>query len=81
MHVLELTFWNDAPARTQREVVDLLLAARQTADAQEDRCRSEQAELVVATAQIAAPPYSPGESRDEPEDIRSTRDTPASSWV
>ena len=50
MHVLELTFWNDSPARTRHEVVDLLLAARQTADAQEDLCRSGLAELVVTTA-------------------------------
>jgi hypothetical protein len=34
MRVLELTHWNDAPGRTQGEVVDLLLAARQTADVQ-----------------------------------------------
>jgi hypothetical protein len=47
MHVLELTFWNDAPSRTQREVVDLLLAARRTVDEQEDLCRSEQDELGV----------------------------------
>jgi hypothetical protein len=48
MHVLELTFWNDAPGRTQREVVDLLQTARQTADVQRDLCRAEQAELVSA---------------------------------
>jgi len=34
MRVLELTHWNDAPGRTQGEVVDLLLAARQTAEVQ-----------------------------------------------
>lgn len=45
MHVLELTFWNDVPGRTQREVADLLVAARQVADMQQDLCRSEQAEL------------------------------------
>ena len=36
MRVLELTHWNDAPGRTQGEVVDLLLAARQTAEVQRD---------------------------------------------
>ncbi|QWZ08723.1 hypothetical protein KRR39_02375 [Nocardioides panacis] len=46
MHVLEMTFWNDSPGRTQGEVVDLLRAARQTADVQRDLCRSEQADLV-----------------------------------
>jgi hypothetical protein len=40
MRVLELTHWNDAPGRTQGEVVDLLLAARQTADTQRDLCRA-----------------------------------------
>lgn len=40
MHVLELTYWNDAPGRTQEEVVDLLQAARRTADVQRDLCRS-----------------------------------------
>lgn len=49
MQVLELTHWNDAPGRTQGEVVDLLLAARQTADVQRDMCRAAQAEL-TATA-------------------------------
>lgn len=42
MQVLELTHWNDARGRTQGEVVDLLLAARQTADVQQDMCRAEQ---------------------------------------
>ncbi len=40
MHVLELTYWNDAPGRTQEEVVDLLQAARRTAGLQRDTCRS-----------------------------------------
>jgi hypothetical protein len=47
MRVLELTHWNDALGRTQGEVVDLLLAARQTADVQRDMCRAEQAELAA----------------------------------
>lgn len=42
--VLDLTHWNDAPGRTQSEVVDLLLAARRTAGVQRDLCRAEQAE-------------------------------------
>jgi hypothetical protein len=33
----------DAPGRTQREVVDLLLAARRTIDLQREMCRAEQA--------------------------------------
>ena len=45
MRVVDLTHWNDAPGRTQREVVDLLLAARETADVQRDLCRAELAEL------------------------------------
>jgi hypothetical protein len=47
MRVLELTRWNDALGRTQGEVVDLLLAAQQTADVQRDMCRAEQAELAA----------------------------------
>ena len=43
--VLELTHWNDAPGRTQQEVVGLLEAGRRTVDAQRDRCRVEQAAL------------------------------------
>jgi hypothetical protein len=52
MHVLEMTFWNDAPGRTQDEVADLLVAARQTAEAQSDLCRAEQRELVPASAHV-----------------------------
>ena len=48
MRVLDLTHWNDAPERTQGEVVGLLLAAQKTADVQRDLCRAEQAELVAA---------------------------------
>jgi len=47
MRVLDLTHWNDAPGRTHGEVVDLLRAARQTADVQRDMCRAEQAELAA----------------------------------
>jgi hypothetical protein len=47
MRVLELTHWNDAPARTQGEVVGLLVAAQQTADVQREMCRAEQAELAA----------------------------------
>ena len=50
MRVLELTHWNDARGRTQREVVALLLAARQTADVQRDRYLAEQAELAATHA-------------------------------
>jgi hypothetical protein len=48
MHVLEMTFWNDSPGRTKREVVDLLHAARETADVQRDLCQAERAELVAS---------------------------------
>jgi hypothetical protein len=48
MHVLEMTFWNDSPGRTKREVVDLLHAARKTADVQRDLCQAERAELVAS---------------------------------
>ena len=47
MAVLELTYWNDAPGRTQGEVVDLLRAARRTVDGQRELCRAEQAELAA----------------------------------
>lgn len=40
--VLELTRWNDAPARTQGQVVGLLEASRRTVDLQRDRVCAEQ---------------------------------------
>jgi hypothetical protein len=48
MHVLELTHWNDAPERTQADVLDLLRAARETVARQLHRCRAEQ--VVLATS-------------------------------
>ena len=48
MHVLELTFWNDAPERTRTDVLNLLQAACETADLQLHRCRAEQAVLTAA---------------------------------
>lgn len=45
--MLELTHWNDALGRTQREVVDLLQAAQRTVDVQRTMCRAKQAELVT----------------------------------
>jgi hypothetical protein len=51
--VLELTHWNDAPGRTQGEVVELLVTAGECAVVQRDRCRSEQAELAAVAS---APP-------------------------
>ena len=42
VHVLDLTRWNDAPTRSQDQVVDLLLAAKQSAGAQRDQCLLEQ---------------------------------------
>ncbi|MGH3334475.1 MAG: DUF6197 family protein [Nocardioides sp.] len=46
MHVLDLTHWNDAPDRTRGDVVELLRSSVATADAQRERCRSEQSVLV-----------------------------------
>jgi hypothetical protein len=42
LQVLELTYWNDAPERTQGDVVALLRSARETVDVQLQRCRAEQ---------------------------------------
>jgi hypothetical protein len=43
IHVLDLTHWNDAPERTGGEVAELLRSSVAMADAQRERCRSEQA--------------------------------------
>ena len=48
MHVLELTQWNDAPERTQADVLNLLEAAQETAALQRHRCRAEQAVLTTS---------------------------------
>jgi len=48
MHVLELTFWNDAPERTRTDVLNLLRRAQETANLQLRRCRAEQAVLTAA---------------------------------
>ena len=48
MHVLELTYWNDAPERTRADVLDLLEAAQETAALQRHRCRAEQAVLTAS---------------------------------
>ena len=45
--VLELTHWNDAPGRTQAQVVGLLEASRRTVDLQRERVRAEQAALAT----------------------------------
>jgi hypothetical protein len=47
LHVLDLTHWNDDPHRTCRDVVGLLRSSAETADAQRERCRSEQAALTT----------------------------------
>ena len=44
LHVLDLTRWNDAPGRTQQEVVGLLVAARQLAVAERRQYVAELAE-------------------------------------
>ena len=49
MQVLELTYWNDAPERTQGGVVTLLRAARETAADELRRCRAER--VVLSTAE------------------------------
>jgi hypothetical protein len=41
--VLELTHWNDAPTRTQAEVVGLLESSRRTVDLQRDRVHADRA--------------------------------------
>jgi hypothetical protein len=46
--VLELTHWNDAPDRTQGEVVGLLEASKRTVERQREHCLAEQASLVAA---------------------------------
>jgi hypothetical protein len=45
MHVLELTYWNDAPGRTSDQVTGLLRSAARTADTQMELCHAEQAQL------------------------------------
>lgn len=45
MQTLDLTHWNDAPGRTQGDVVDLLRAAQHAAAVERDRCLAEQAAI------------------------------------
>ena len=52
LHVVDLTHWNDAPERTRDDVVELLRSSAATADAQRDRCRSEQAALAGSSARV-----------------------------
>jgi len=52
IHVLDLTHWNDAPDRTRGDVAGLLRSSVAMADAQRERCRSEQA---VLAGSFAAP--------------------------
>ena len=46
IHVLDLTHWNDDPDRTRGEVVELLRSSVTMANAQRERCLSEQAVLL-----------------------------------
>ena len=55
MHVLDLTHWNDAPGRTRGDVVALLRSAVTTADAQQARCRSEQASIAGSLCDSRGP--------------------------
>lgn len=41
MHVLEMTYWNDAPNRTRDEVLGLLRGSQRTAAVQAGLCRAE----------------------------------------
>jgi hypothetical protein len=50
MQVLDLTHWNDAPARTQGEVVGLLVSAQATVEAQRELCFAERSALDAPTA-------------------------------
>ena len=50
MAVLELTRWNDAAERTQDEVADLLVVARQAAGRQRELCHADRAALDGAYA-------------------------------
>ena len=56
LHLQDLTRWNDAPARTQGEVVGLLLGAQRTVDAQRDLCRDELALTGAPREHAAGPP-------------------------
>ena len=53
MHVLDLTHWNDAPDRTRGDVIGLLRSSASAADAQRERCLSEQAALADSLAPVA----------------------------
>lgn len=52
MTVLDLTHWNDAPERTQDEVVGLLVSAQHTAATQQESCRAERAQLSAVPALV-----------------------------
>ena len=49
MHVLDLTYWNDAPGRTRGDVVGLLRSSMASAEAQRERCRSELLALAASS--------------------------------
>jgi hypothetical protein len=49
LRLLDLTRWNDAPGRTQEEVVDLLVATRLTTDVQRELCRAELSGVGIAS--------------------------------
>jgi hypothetical protein len=54
MQVLDLTHWNDAPHRSQDEVVDLLTVAQSTAAAERQRCLAESAALGASLPDVTA---------------------------
>jgi len=56
MQVLDLTHWNDAPRRTQEEVVDLLTASERTVAVERQRCLDERAALGTCPSVVTAAP-------------------------
>jgi hypothetical protein len=79
IHVLDLTHWNDAPDRTRGDVVQLLESSVVTADAQQERCRAEQAALAASFTTWPARRGGPASCPDGPERMAGTGGTRESS--
>lgn len=56
LRVLDLTRWNDSPARTHGEVLALLRAAQQTARIERDRYRAAQLDLATGSRHLQRDP-------------------------
>ena len=56
LRLLDLTRWNDAPGRTQEEVIDLLVTTQHTADVQRELCRAELSGVGIASEACAQSP-------------------------